>query len=533
MKDLVTSAMAAMALCSGTAFAAVYSPTGNIRGEYTGAVAVENPVEMTRKVAPSGPHRQAPEAGVEKLFSTDWMCLMNNYILDNTGIATRMTFAEDSNDVFIYDLFSTRRDYWVNAEEDAEGNLVIPMHQEVFSTSNGVPLTLEVSKFVFEEDYMSSEILWDSSSYTLQKREDGGYQSTDLALKWDEREYLVLCDSNGGVYYLIGSIVSTPVESTAVVPPTGVEPQTYSYSYYAGGFQQAELINVVLDGDDIYVKGLCPALPEVWLKGEFKDGGARVEFESGQFMDAEQYVHFFTAAHRNPEASEEDSSIPNWIKDDALVCDVNPEGVMEFRADRSLAVTIAGDVAYTIQPRILSLYTGEPAVPAKPIITEMVWMDVDFLAFVQPTLDVNGQYIDPANLFWRLYYDDQLFTFEPWEYMNIPDTMTEIPYGYDDNWDFSFYDDIGEQLVAIYNTGYTNIGIESVYRVNGVEKVSERAYYGTVTGVDEIENSLLTVEATTYYDLTGREVSSPADGVYIRKDRMSDGSIRVRKIRVR
>ena len=160
-------------------------------------------------------------------------------------------------------------------------------------------------------------------------------------------------------------------------------------------------------------------------------------------------------------------------------------------------------------------------------------MDVDFLAFVQPTLDVNGQYIDPANLFWRLYYDDQLFTFEPWEYMNIPDNMTEIPYGYDDNWDFSFYDDIGEQLVAIYNTGYTNIGIESVYRLHGVEKVSERAYYGTVTGVDEIENSLLTVEATTYYDLTGREISSPADGVYIRKDRMSDGSIRVRKIRVR
>ncbi|MDE5871292.1 MAG: hypothetical protein K2H22_05085 [Muribaculaceae bacterium] len=469
-------------------------------------------------------------SGEEKLFSTDCMCLMYDYIVDNTGLATRMRFAEDGA-VYIHDLFSIRQDYWINAYL-SDNNIVIPMHQQVGTTSNGTPLTLEVSTFKFGEDSMWSEIDRDAKDYTLCGQADGSYVSLDIDKPWEERQYLVLCDENDGTYNLIGSIKATPVEDSLITPPAGKDSETFSYSYFAGGLQKAELIDVVKDGNDIYVKGLCPALSEIWLKGEYNNDGTQVTFKSGQFMGADQYVHFFTAAYPNPAASANNPEEPAWLKASGLQCDVASDGTIEFHTDRYLAVTIAGDVAYTAKPRNITLYKESGGVPAKPLITEMVWMEVDFLAFVQPTYDVNGMYLNPDNLSWRMYYDNELFTFEPWEYQNLFESTTEIPYGFDDNWDFMFYDDIGEQLVAIYNSGYRNIGIESVYSFDGKEYVSERAYYGS-TSVENIEAPQGSIVSTVLHDLNGRPVSNPEAGIYIRTDVYSDGTVRNRKISIR
>lgn len=473
----------------------------------------------------------APE-GLEKLYSTDWMCLMYDYIVDDTGIATRMRFAEDGK-VYIHDLFSTGMDYWVNANLE-NNNIVIPLHQQVATTQNGIPLSLEVSKFRFEDDYMWSEIDYDASVYTLTGHDDGSFTSSDLNLDWTERIYPVLCDPDGGTYYLIGSIVCSPVDDSLVTPPADKEPQTFSYSYFAGNFQQAKLVNVVKDGNDIYVEGLAPALPDVWLKGEYTNDGKQISFKSGQFMGASQYVHYFSAAQPNPLASADNPDEPNWLKEQELICDVNEDGVIEFRADRYLAVTIADDVAYTVKPRVLALYNDSGETPAKPIITEMLWMEVDFLAFVQPTLDVNGTYLNPDNLYWRLYFDDQLFTFETWEYWGLSEDKTEIPYGFDDNWDFMFYNDIGEQMVAIYKSDYRNIGIESVYRVGDKEFVSERAYYGdTTSAIQQVENAASDILDSTYFDLSGRKVANPTSGIYLKADHLSNGTTRTRKVTIR
>ncbi|MDE6511559.1 MAG: hypothetical protein K2L00_05650, partial [Muribaculaceae bacterium] len=351
----------------------------------------------------------------------------------------------DDGAVYIHDLFSTKQDYWINANL-SDNNIVIPLHQAVTTASNGTPLTLEVSTFKFGVDSMWSEIDREAKEYTLCGQPDGSYVSFDIDKPWEERQYLVLCDENDGTYNLIGSISCTPVEDTLITPPAGKDPEIYSYSYYAGGLQKAGLIDVVKEGNDIYVKGLCPALKDIWLKGEINNDGTRVAFKSGQFMGADQYIHFFTAVSLNPNASDDNPEEPRWLKAPELQCDVTSDGSIEFRTDRYLAVTIAGDVAYTARPRTLTLYKEIGSTPAKPFITELVWMEVDFLGFVQPTYDINGVYLNPDNLSWRMYYDDQLFTFEPWEYQNLWESTTEIPYGFDDNWDFMFYNDIGEQL---------------------------------------------------------------------------------------
>lgn len=482
-----------------------------------------NPVVIEESTAPTG---------VDKLYSTNWMCLMYDYIIDNTGIATHIRIGEGGK-VYIYDLFSTGADYWVNASLSGN-NLVIPLHQELTTTASGMPLTLEVSKFVFGENSMWSEIDKTATSYTLLGHADGSFTSSDLDLDWTEREYLVLADADGGVHNLIGSIVCTPVNETLVTPPANIEPEVFSYSYVASKFQQATLVNVVKDGNAIYVQGLAPALPEIWLKGEYTADGKQVTFKSGQFMGAAQYVHFFTAAHMNPNASADNPDEPAWIKDDALICNVNADGRIEFNPDRDLAITIAGDIAYNITPRALALYNETGAKPAKPVITELVWMEVDFLAFVQPTYDVDGMYLNPENLSWRMYYDNQLFTFETWEYWNLGENTTEIPYGFEDNWDFIFYNDVGEQLVAIYNSDWRSIGIESVYRVGDKEYVSERAYYGEIpTGLENIETAHGDIVDSVYHDLAGRRIAKPTGGIYIRTDRYSDGTVRTRKVSVR
>ena len=86
-----------------------------------------------------------------------------------------------------------------------------------------------------------------------------------------------------------------------------------------------------------------------------------------------------------------------------------------------------------------------PAVPADPVVTD--WRDYgdesgySRLAFTLPTVDVNGKDLDPENLSYSVYLDnDQLFTFEADTYdhdLQYTGDLTEIPYWiYSDGYDF-------------------------------------------------------------------------------------------------
>lgn len=70
-----------------------------------------------------------------------------------------------------------------------------------------------------------------------------------------------------------------------VTPPAGAEGKMYyaaAYSY-AKGDNRAFTINILRDGDAIYIQGLYPELPEAWISGTMRPDNVAV-FPSGQYL---------------------------------------------------------------------------------------------------------------------------------------------------------------------------------------------------------------------------------------------------------
>ncbi len=482
----------------------------------------------------------APE-GEERVYVTDWMQLFGKVVVANTGLAHRVRFAPDGK-VYFHDFFASGNKSWIEGSLDNEtGIITIPTHQVVpnveIHPGVAIDLTLEISTFNIGE-IMSSDIDFEAESFTLLLLEDGTIVSPDLDLDWKDRKYPVLY-GQGAVFALCGSIHMVPCTETVVTPPADITPEKYSYFYRQQEiFPKASLVETIFDGDDVYISGLCPELPEIWLKGTFNDNRTKLIFKSGQYMGFDQYHHVFSATHKNPEASQDNPEIPNWLSDTELVLNVDADGkTFTFDNERLFAVTINGDISYILYADKLMPYTLSIDKPRRPIITtgdELLWLEADFLPFVQPNVDVNGKYIDTANLSWRLYYDDELFTFTPDEYMNLTEATDEIPYCYADDWDFIVFDDLMEQCVAIYKTGYKNIGVESVYRLGDDVAVSDRAYFGEppTTSLSTVQHKGEIVDSE-YFDLSGRKVIAPASGLYIRVDHFTDGTTAPTKVRIR
>lgn len=482
--------------------------------------------------APVAKDTQIIPDGEELLYESDRICIMHDYIVDNTGLAGYIRYCDNSK-LYFKDMFSLGEDFYFEATIDDNGLITIPTHQFFFENPEDGKVTLEISKFsTLPNGNTTSDIFRDKDAYYLQRHEDGTITSLDGDKDWMDREYLVLCNQWDEVFALSGNIVMRPVTDKLVTPPADIEPLTYNFKYIDNGEIYAQMCDVVINDNDVYIQGLCYYFPDSWVKATFNDDHTKLIMKSGQFIGNKLYVNYFSAAHRTSVEIDGEPQLI-WEKDPEMVLNVDQEGTtFTFPRGQYFAITIAGDVDYTIHSGSLTPYKEMVAKPATPTLGGMWWIGFNALYFTIPTFDVDGNYIDPKNLSWRLYYDDELFTFDPSEYGNLEEPMTDIPYEFIDNYDFGVH--YGEKYVAIYKNDYKTIGIESVCTVEGQSKTSDRVYhYNDSDGVSSpIETK--TVTSSEIYNLSGQKVSGKlAPGLYIRTDTYSDGSKRSVKTIVR
>jgi hypothetical protein len=94
--------------------------------------------------------------------------------------------------------------------------------------------------------------------------------------------------------------------------------------------------------------------------------------------------------------------------------------------------------------------------------------------------------------------------------------------------------------ISIYSEGFDTIGVQVIYRPEeGVENVSNLVEYAVETG-DILTNGEITgvnniavdksVKSEVYYDLTGRRVANPENGLFIKKVTYNDNTVKVSKI---
>ena len=92
--------------------------------------------------------------------------------------------------------------------------------------------------------------------------------------------------------------VSLKADKVAVTPPASAEVEYWNmastYHYYNNGWQSASYNNsvkVAIDGNDIYIAGLCVYFTDAWVKGTIN--GTNVSFPSPQFFAEEGEDEFW------------------------------------------------------------------------------------------------------------------------------------------------------------------------------------------------------------------------------------------------
>ena len=182
-----------------------------------------------------------------------------------------------------------------------------------------------------------------------------------------------------------------------------------------------------------------------------------------------------------------------------------------------------------------------PAVPANPAADN--WYDdgneygYSRFEFTLPKTDVNGNWLNPECVSYRLYVDNgngpELFTFTSVDYrLDLTEDILEVPYEL-----YNSAIDFHNDYVYMYRTNapgheplFTrNIGIQAFYTVDGVKNASDIAWlYDIDTSVAQV-NAGKTVASVRYYNVAGQQVAQPT-GLTIQVTTYTDGTTSAAKV---
>ncbi len=310
--------------------------------------------------------------------------------------------------------------------------------------------------------------------------------------------------------------VAVKAEGDIVTPPAGAEQMLYNFQGHDTYINQDKTFEVfvVIDNNDIYVKGLSEYLTDGWVKGTIADGVAT--FPSA-FMGI---FEFWGDAY---ELNFDGATFT--VNDDASVLTA-PDGY---------TTSVEGEILDEFINVTLTKAVAEIATPATPTITEFTEDDYGhYVKMTIPAKDVDGNDIFAALLSYQLLVDrngeQSVYEFTTDNYEFIEENMTVVPYNFTDYYDI----DVAGKQVYIYGDidEWSAIGVKSIYTVGDKSRETRESeifwYQLKPTAISEVNTN--NVVETNYYDLQGRKVDANATGLLIKQMRMQDGTTRAVKV---
>lgn len=295
------------------------------------------------------------------------------------------------------------------------------------------------------------------------------------------------------------------------------------------------LVSVGIDGSDIYISGFIDTLPAGVIKGKIE--GDKAVFANNQYLGIDArtahlaYLEGATYVTNEETWEDEFSMLPN------LTFNYDSEA-RTLTLDAGHSMTIS-----TIKDAIFLMYAfnevefkwqdmSTPMTPQTPEIdscSPLGYMPGYGLIFYLAANSTDGRVLDPKNLYYNIYFDDQLLTLYPDEYTGLTvDEMTDIPYEYED-FASGIYVFGDEHDMMIYSEGFAKIGVRALYKNHDGSIAYSPIAYLDLSGVDSavVEKD---VESIEFFDLAGRRVASEAKGLVLRRTVFSDGTSRTEKI---
>lgn len=489
---------------------------------------------------------EAPE-GETKLYSGashSWYHIFSLTEEDVKGYITEMTFTADGKAYWKDPLSQAPFGSYIVG--DVEGNKItfnFPQHISSDDSMADWGLIYEFYVALFEATETVDEEGNTNVSYsptenqtvTFTINEDGTItQDGDDIIgmgdydEWDEYFYF-----DG---YADKGITLSPFNDTVVEVPESV---TYEDWLFNDDYNKGKwLVKVGFDGNDVYIKQLCADAPEMTVKGVVD--GDKITIANGQYLGALYSRYNYTQAgtieyETNEETGKEVGYVVNTDADFVFNYDAAAKQMTSPDKDCSLmfANGVGGD-SYnfvSVNPTIASQGEITSYVPEAALITkaedDWAYYSQIGLRFENNLVNEDGQYMPEENFAYEIYVDGELFTFEAGDpYSHLTESMTEVPYSFNDNYDIQYTAGTNYHYVYFYFNTMSQLGVRMVYNApDGQKYYSRLSVIDTdFSGVDNV-NAEKGVKSAEYFDVAGRRVDASAQGLVIKRSVMEDGSV--------
>ena len=316
-----------------------------------------------------------------------------------------------------------------------------------------------------------------------------------------------------------------------VTPPADAVMQEWAFETLG----KKSIVQVAVDGNDVYVDGFTSYMKGYWFKGTMEDG--KITFPTNQYMgknEWDQFYYFMAARIFVDETSEWNQYEPI----DKVTLVYNPEtGMYTAQEDETFIVSTSKEnISATAIAENPSMWQQTPemfkAKPLNPSLTNCLNNPgISTLEWDIPNENEKGAILSGNKMYYNLYVDGELYTFTPEEYPLFTEPTTDVPYEAS-----NYYD------IYVYNTSHTiylkkdiaeTVALQSFYvDEDGTKYASDLVTENVLdTGIGKVEGGKQAV-STEYFNLSGVKTTRPAAGMYIMKTKYNDGTSSVKKVLV-
>lgn len=375
-------------------------------------------------------------------------------------------------------------------------------------TLSGTTITFDFPQAIYEESgttYYAMMMTFDEAGQTYVKdaasqkltfnynARTGSIATTDDLS--DGSRVVGLADVSGAwTGFADWNISLTAVTEKPAEAPAGMT--TTDYAITAPGVV-GSIAQVGFSGDEVWVQGLYSNMPDAWVHGTIS--GDKVVFPNKQYLGADlvngyfQYLVSATAEELYDEYYDEYYTEYSFSDDD-ITFDYDPTARTLTNSSCFLINAGTDDVSYAaaFDKASLKPFTEVVATPKAPQwngINEngfeyfyeyhYGWGVFSFDVFAE---DADGNFILPEKLSYQLYTrvngEEKPYVFSAFDHVYLEtSTMTEVPFGFSDGWDF--YPQGVNQEIYYFAGGAEAYGVQAIYRGGGEERRSEIVWFDT------------------------------------------------------
>lgn len=284
--------------------------------------------------------------------------------------------------------------------------------------------------------------------------------------------------------------------------------------------------------EDVYFKGLFKTMPEAIVKGDINASGddITIEIPQDQYMGVYQNLYMYTKCVKktvDDKGRPIDEFMPADYKyelildrDKNIIRSKDPDVYLVLNGDKNNVFSF--DEIHDVSLFHQDSFAGTPT---NPTDITYIYYDSSFssLIFKIPNISVDGNVLYTDHLGYVIYINDEEWVFNAEDYL-IDEDLTVIPWRLDSPYIW-IYGGIARE-VDFFIDGISTLGVQSVYNYNNVETRSEIVTINSDGSLVSVDTPVSNKEIAhvVYFDLTGRVVTNPEDGIYIKHTRYVDGT---------